>query len=91
MKTISTKSTVNIEFAINLSLTLGEARALSAIVGYGHQEFLNQFYKLGKAYLQPHEKDLIELFKKLKDTLPTEIHKIEDVNRQINDALDEIK
>jgi hypothetical protein len=87
MKTITIKSNVNIEFSINLSLTLGEAQALEAIVGYGIDPFLEVFYKLGKAYLEPHEEGMKELFKKVWSELPTEIAKIQSAQKAINEAL----
>ena len=91
MKTISANANVNIEFSINLSLTLGEAQALEAIVGYGADAFLEQFYKLGKAYLGPHEDDMRALFIKARTQLPSEISNVKRALNKINEALSEIK
>lgn len=92
MKTITAKSNVNIEFSITLNLTLEEAHALHAIVGYGIDPFLDVFYnKLGKAYLQPHEAGMKDLFKKVWAELPTEIAKVESAQKGINEALSKIK
>jgi len=53
---------VDMDFTINMSLTEGEARALEAVMGYGFEAFLDCLYKMGKHYLEPHEKDLQKLF-----------------------------
>jgi len=49
------------------------------------------FYpKLGKAYLQPFEKDMRTLFDKIKSDLGNEVHKIETARKAINNALNEL-
>ena len=60
---ISGNAKANVEFTIKFTLTKGEAQALEAIAGYGSDAFLEVFYpKMGKAYLQPHEKEMRNLF-----------------------------
>ncbi|CDN60000.1 hypothetical protein I35_1477 [Burkholderia cenocepacia H111] len=49
-----------------------ELRALDALTCYGIDSFLEVFYaKLGKAYLQPHEAGLRELFSSINTQVPT--------------------
>lgn len=47
---------------ITIRLTESEARALDALAGYGVDSFLEVFYKLGRAYMEPHEGGLRSLF-----------------------------
>lgn len=76
------------EFSIKFILTKGEAQALGALAGYNIEDFLKVFYeKLGKAYLQPHEKDLRNLFKEINANLSKEIYRIEEAEKAINVAL----
>lgn len=59
------KATVKarIKPVFTIQLSEQEARALEALIGYGIKPFLEVFYeKMGKAYLQPHEAGLRELF-----------------------------
>lgn len=88
---IKSSSRGQIEFSVTLTLTVGEAKALDAIVGYGTDAFLEVFYpKLGKAYLQPFENDMRKLFDKIKSDLGHEVHKIETAKKAINSALNEL-
>jgi hypothetical protein len=53
---------------VTLVLSESEAKALDALVGYGPQNFLRVFYeKLGKAYLEPHERGLRSLFESVRN------------------------
>ena len=55
-----------------------ELRALDALVGYGADGFLEVFYaKLGKAYMQPREKGLRELFESVRQTVPGILHRVD--------------
>jgi hypothetical protein len=91
MDKIKSKAKATVEFSINFELTLGEAKALDAIVGYGIEPFLKVFYEhLGKAYLQPHESEMINLFNRVKNDLPHEVYKIEQAKEAINTALKNI-
>lgn len=88
MEKIKSKAKATVEFTINFTLTKGEAKALDAIVGYGVEPFLKIFYEhLGKAYLQPHENEMRNLFERVKQDLPREVHKIETAQKAINEAL----
>jgi hypothetical protein len=52
-----------------LELTEDEVGALDALAGYGADAFLKHFYeKLGKSYMEPHEKGLRSLFQGIRDT-----------------------
>ncbi len=62
------KLTYEIRHTITIELTLGEAAALEAIVGYGSDAFLKVFYeRLGRAYLEPYEAHCRKLFGQLRD------------------------
>ena len=48
-----------------------ELRALQALVCYGSNAFLEVFYRyMGRAYLEPHEEGLVELFKSIREQVP---------------------
>ena len=92
MEKIVGNAKAQVEFSIKFTLTKGEAQALDAIVGYGVEPFLKVFYEhMGKAYLQPHEKEMRKLFERVKTDLPSEVRKIEKAEKAINDALTEFK
>lgn len=78
----------NVEFTIKFTLTLGEAKALESIAGYGVDSFLQVFYpKLGKSYLKANEADFRALLERIQASLPKEISKIEAATHAINEAL----
>lgn len=88
MRKIEAKSSASVTFSIKLILTPEEASALDAIVGYGSEPFLKVFYEhMGKSYLQPYERDMISLFKTIKENIPNEISKIKTAKEAINNAL----
>ena len=61
MATLGTRG--SIEGKITIVLNEDEAAALEALAGYGVDSFLETFYaKMGRAYLEPHEKGLRSLF-----------------------------
>jgi phage anti-repressor protein len=73
------KSVSKIDARVTLELTEEEARALYNIVGYGHKPFTEWFYtRLGKYYLQPHERGLISLFETIKGELPQHLKRIDN-------------
>ena len=56
-----------IQGEITLALSMEEAAALDAIVGYGVEPFLKVFYsQMGEAYLKPYEKGLRSLFESVR-------------------------
>ena len=75
-----------INFTLQLTLSEEEARALEAIVRYEDKEFLKTFYeKMGKAYLQPHEKGFHSLTKNIREQLRPQLSKIDDVWKKIKE------
>jgi len=60
-----------VEVSATMTFNEQELRALDALVGYGHESFLKVFYDhLGKSYMQPYEKGLIELFESIRTKVP---------------------
>lgn len=82
------KPKIKIEYELTLQLNETEARALDALVGYGHEAFLKVFYeKLGKSYMQPHEKGLISLFDAIKGQVPEQLRFVDAAKAQIKKSL----
>lgn len=89
---IEAKTNVKVEFSITLTLTIGEAKALKAIAGYGTKAFLETFYeKMGKYYLEPNETDLILFLEKCNYAIPMELEKINKAAKDIADAVRPLK
>lgn len=83
-------SRVNIKTKVEITATLeldeGQLKALNAMVGYGDNAFLKAFYvKLGKAYMQPFERDLRSLFANIRQNVPHALREIEKVKHQLKD------
>lgn len=75
---------MEIKLNVKLDLTEGEARALSAICGYGPDEFKKWFYRnLGKAYLMQHDENLDTLFVKARN-LDSQLRQIDEYKKAIN-------
>ena len=75
MQTTTTAGGITIKTDVQITATLelseGALRALEAMAGYGDEAFLKAFYvKLGKAYLQPVERDVRELFRLIRANVP---------------------
>lgn len=69
MAKISPRATLDVRAQMDFSER--ELRALEALAGYGADSFLDVFYeKLGKAYMQPHEAGLRELFESIRSHVP---------------------
>lgn len=67
-----------IELSLTVTLSESEVRALDALMGYGTDDFLKVFYeKMGKAYMQPNETGLRELFKTLRPQCQEAISRID--------------
>ena len=89
---IDAKANVKVEFSITLTLTIGEAKALKAISGYGTKAFLETFYeKMGRYYLEPNETDLILFLEKCNYALPIELAKAETAAKGILEAIQPLK
>lgn len=57
-----------VSITAKFTVTEGELRALDALAGYGDDAFIKTFYeKMGKTYLEPHEKDLRIFLKSIRD------------------------
>ena len=83
------KSSVNLDIKITVTFPLCEARALKELCSYNTKEFLEVFYKhIGKAYLQPHEAGLIQLFNTIKETMPIELRKADEFVEAINKVIE---
>ena len=92
MEKIVGNAKAQVEFTVKFVLTDKEAKALMAIANYGADEFLKACYeKLGKAYLQPYEVAVKNLFHTIKETLPHEISKIDKAREAIDEALQSFK
>jgi hypothetical protein len=64
--------TLHVDFSVNEA----EARALDALVGYGDDAFIKQFYeKLGAAYLEQHEAGLRSFFTSVRQFMPHILHR----------------
>lgn len=82
------KPKIKVEYEITLNLTEVEARALDALVGYGHEGFLKVFYEhMGKHYMKPHEAGLISLFKTVQSIMPRQLKIVDDARKGIQEGL----
>jgi len=81
---MSVEITTSVAIKATISFSEGELRALDALTGYGIEPFLDVFYgKLGKAYMQPYEKNLRELFIKINQTVPEAIKRVEAAREKL--------
>lgn len=63
-----------IDLCVDMRFTEAECRALDALVGYGDDAFIKQFYgMLGEHYLKPHEAGLRIFFKSIRENMPSVI------------------
>lgn len=82
-------SKVDLDIKITVEFPLCEARALNELCSYNTKEFLEVFYKhIGKSYLQPHEKGLIQLFETIKATMPIELRRADEFVSAINKVIE---
>lgn len=92
MANTKAKIDLTIDTKIILELTVAEAAALNMMTTYGIVEFLKGYKeKLGRTYIEPHEQGLTDLFKTVKETLPSQLTKIETFQRDIDQAVDTLK
>lgn len=83
MAEINFRNIVTVE--ATLTLTEAEIGALDALAGYGTEAFLNCFYKhMGQAYLKRHEKGLISLFEKIRQTAGPALGSANDARRTLS-------
>lgn len=68
-----------IGITITLSIDEGEARFLDAIVGYGADQLIGAVKdKLGKAYIEGHERDGVRFCETVRQMLPAILSKLAD-------------
>ncbi|MEE9395209.1 MAG: hypothetical protein V3W41_22180 [Planctomycetota bacterium] len=80
------KNNVRVVFETTLVVNEVEARALDAMVGYGTKEFLRVFYeKLGKAYMEKHEKGLISLFGKIRSEMGSALCTVDKARKALTE------
>lgn len=80
MADIELKGTI--EGRVVFSVSESEARALDALVGYGDDAFVKAFYeKLGKAYMQPHERGLRSFFQSVRAKLPGVLSRFDEARK----------
>lgn len=80
MAIITQKPEVKLEVIFKVDES--EARALDALVGYGDDAFIKQFYEfLGKGYLEPHEAGLRKFFKSIREMLPCILNRATDARK----------
>jgi len=77
IKSISRQS-----FTLHFVMTEDEAGALHDIAAYGTDAFLGVFKeKLGKHYIQKHEKGLISLFESIRAELPKHFSRFDEARK----------
>jgi len=82
------KSQSNIEFSMTFTVSESEARALDALVGYGFKPFIEVFYeRLGKSFMQPHEKGLKSLFETVEAEIPKHLSRMSNTRKTFNSNL----
>ena len=85
-KTFMPRARITLE--VTATLNEIEVRALDALVGYGIDPFLKVFYeKLGKHYMEPHEKGLRSLFKTINSEIQPGISKINKARSSLESDL----
>lgn len=73
-----------IKVTATLELTEGQLRALEALSGYGPDAFFKAFYvKLGKAYMQPVEADMRELFSLINSQVPSALRQVKEIRKEL--------
>lgn len=93
MAEVKTRTEVSITIGVHIKLTLSEAKALRAMVQYGHKAFLDGYYKqLGRSYMKPHESGVQSLFETINKELPGKIEKVESAINSVlgNKGIDKI-
>lgn len=85
------RTTTSHKVTVTAQLDLDEEqlRALDALTGYGFDAFLNQFYKLGRVYMEPHVKGLRRLFDSFDKVVKPALHEI-DTSRRLMKERDRV-
>lgn len=72
----------DVKLEVVFACTEPEARALDALVGYGDDAFVEAFYeKLGKHYMEPHEKGLRSFFQSIRDQMPAILSRTDEARK----------
>lgn len=75
---------VKAELTVLLELNESEVRALDGIFGYSVDSFLKVFYeKMGRAYVEPHEKGVRSLHETVRQILAGPIAALDDAKRRM--------
>jgi len=83
---------LEIKIRVNLEISETEARALSALIGYGIDPFKKVFYeKLGETYMKPHEKGLESLFSSIQEQVVPTLSKIDKIKNGFAGVLKDTK
>lgn len=86
MATIKNTS-VTAELKVTLELTESEVRALDGMFGYNPDAFLKAFYeKMGRAYVEPHEKGVRSLHETIGKCMAGPIAAINTARQAVRDA-----
>lgn len=73
------KATSDVDLQITFTINEAEARALEALTCYGDKAFLETFYeKMGRSYLQPHERGLLSFFAAVRASLDGPLRRVDD-------------
>lgn len=76
MATITGRANIDLKLAFVITET--EARALSAMVGYGYDGFIETFKKhMGEHYMRGHEGGLKLFFESVRGIVDGELHKLD--------------
>lgn len=75
---LTVKSAPQQQFAVHLVIPEKQARALDALTGYDIEKFLEFFYeKMGKAYMEPYEKDFRDFILACHKHIPIHLKKFD--------------
>ena len=78
------KINTSVNITASIELTEGQLRALDALACYGPDNFFKAFYvKLGKAYMQPFERDMRELFSLIRAQVPPALAGIKEARKAL--------
>lgn len=85
MSSVETKTALNLNVEITMTLPESEARMLLEMTGYGVDKFLEGYYKmLGKSYMKPHEPAVRTFFSSIRQQLPQHIRRIDNIRKVIS-------
>lgn len=75
----------NVTISVTVELSEAEIGALDALAGYGVDEFLKVFYeRMGRSYLEPHEKGLRSLFGSVRESWPNMMSMAKEARKAVH-------